>query len=32
MSIDIIITKNPHYDSSMSFVENITAKVDDVFS
>lgn len=32
MSIDIIITENPHYDSSMSFVENITAKVDGVFS
>ena len=32
MSIDIIITENPHYDASMAFVENITAKVDGVFS
>jgi hypothetical protein len=32
MSIDIIITENPHYSASMAFVENITAKVDGVFS
>jgi hypothetical protein len=32
MTIDIIITENPHYDANMSFVENITAKVDGVFS
>lgn len=30
--IDIVITENPHYDSAMSFVENITDKVDGVFS
>jgi len=32
MSIDIIITENPVYDTSMTFIENITAKVDGVFS
>lgn len=32
MSIDIIITENPVYDASMTFIENITAKVDGVFS
>lgn len=30
--IDIIITENPHYSASMTFVENITDKVDGVFS
>jgi len=32
MTIDIIITENPHYNASMAFVENITTKVDGVFS
>ena len=30
--IDIILTENPHYDPSMAFIENITDKVDGVFS
>lgn len=30
--IDIAITENPHYDSAMTLVENITDKVDGVFS
>ena len=32
MSIDIIITENPVVNASMTFIENITAKVDGVFS
>jgi hypothetical protein len=30
--IDIAITENPHYDPAMSMIENITDKVDGVFS